>query len=290
MTAYGRASLNTDVGHFTVEIQSVNRKFLEVNVVLPRELSHFDIEIKKWLLPFASRGQITVKVTASFDGQAPFVVVPNLALAKQMKQAWDQIAHHLQVGDSKFELSLLAQADDILRFEENREEEESYRHALKHAFDQALKGFLHMKTQEGTLLQVDILNRIEKIRHWMVDIEGRAPYATKKYREKLMSRLEELLPGHVENEDRILREIALFAEKIDITEEITRFYCHLLRFEELSQSSSMGGGKTLEFILQELNREVNTIGNKSSDLEIARQVIDIKSELERIREQIQNIE
>ena len=116
------------------------------------------------------------------------------------------------------------------------------------------------------------------------------PFATKKYREKLVARLEELVPGHVENEERILREIALFAEKIDITEELTRFNCHLIHFEELIHSQALSVGKTLEFVLQELNREINTIGSKSSDLDIARAVIDVKSEIERIREQIQNIE
>ena len=121
-------------------------------------------------------------------------------------------------------------------------------------------------------------------------VEQKMPFATKKYRDKLIARLDELLPGHVENEECILREIALFAEKIDITEELTRFYCHLTHFEELIQSTALSVGKTLEFVLQELNREINTIGSKSSDLDIARAVIDIKSELERIREQIQNIE
>lgn len=290
MTAFGRASFNTDMGHFTVEIQSVNRKFLEINVQLPRELSYFDVEIKKWLQPFITRGQVSVKVTASFDGKAPFVVVPNLALARQIKEAWVTIAKQLELDKRDIDLGLLSQSEDILRFEENRHEEEVYRQILKQVLDQAVAGFMRMKSQEGDVLQADMLSRSEKVRQAMTIIEERTPYATKKYREKLMGRLEELLPEHVENEERILREVALFAEKIDIAEEITRFFCHLTRFEELMQGADTSVGKTLEFILQELGREVNTIGSKSSDIEIARLVIDIKSELERIREQIQNIE
>ena len=124
----------------------------------------------------------------------------------------------------------------------------------------------------------------------MSAIEQRAPVAPQKYREKLINRLQEFLPDQIENEERILREIALFAEKIDITEEITRFFCHLCRFEELMQTSLQSVGKTLEFITQELAREANTIASKSFDIEISRDVIEIKSELERIKEQLHNIE
>lgn len=291
MTAYGRASLNTKVGHFIVEIQSVNRKFLEVNVFLPRELNQFDIELKKWLMPYFARGQVTVKVNVTFEGAVPFIVRPNLPLARQLKDAWDEIAKELNLNDTdKFHLSLLERADGLLSYEENLSEEENYREALKQTLDVALKGFLQMKAQEGALLQADIAQRLEKMRQALQIVEVKMPFATKKYREKLVARLDEIVPGHIENEERILREIALFAEKIDVTEELTRFNCHLSHFDELIRSEALSVGKTMEFVLQELNREINTIGSKSSDLDIARAVIDIKSELERIREQIQNIE
>lgn len=290
MTAYGRASLNTSIGHFVIEIQSVNRKFLEVNVSLPRELSQFDIEVKKWLLPHLARGQVTVKVNTSFEGPVPFIVRANIPLARQLKAAWDEIAQVLHLNQDAFHLSLLERTEGLLTYEENRKEEDNYRQALKQVLEEALKGFLSMKAQEGALLKVDIEQRLETIRQAMLIVQEKAPFATKKYREKLVGRLEELIPGHVENEERILREIALFAEKIDVAEEITRFSCHLVHFKELLESTALSVGKTLEFVLQELNREINTIGSKSSDLDIARAVIDIKSELERIREQIQNIE
>lgn len=290
MTAYGRASLDTKVGHFIVEIQSVNRKFLDVNVVIPRELNQFDIELKKWLIPYLARGQVTIKVNVSFEGAVPFVVRPNLPLARQLKAAWDEIAKELNIQPKEFSLSLLEQSEGLLSYEENHKEENNYRQALRETLEEALKSFLNMKNQEGAILESDILERLNLIRQAMKIVEDKTPSATKKYREKLLARLEELIPGYVENEERVLREIALFAEKIDIMEEITRFFCHLTHFEELVKSDTFAVGKTLEFVLQELNREVNTIGNKSSDLEIARAVIDIKSELERIREQIQNVE
>ncbi|MCE2982302.1 MAG: YicC family protein [Parachlamydia sp.] len=289
MTAYGRASLNAEMGHFTLEIQSVNKKFLEINVSLPRELSYFDPEIKKWLYPALSRGQLSVKVTASFGGKAPFVVIANIALAKQMKTAWQKIAQELEIKE-EFSMGWLSQADDLLKFEENRQEEEGYRQVLKGLLHQALTNFMEMKMQEGAVLQTDILSRITKVRQAIHLIEKKTPDATKKYREKLLTRLEEFMPAGSEHDERILREVALFAEKIDITEEITRFECHLDRLEEMILGTESTIGKTLEFILQELGREINTIGSKSSDIEIASLVISVKSELEKIREQIQNVE
>lgn len=290
MTAYGRGVFTAPIGQFVIEIQSVNRKHLEIHVALPRELSQFDIELKKWLASYVARGQVSVKVSAAFHGPVPFVVRPNLPLAHQLKEAWMQIATELQVDKGMFNLALLKGTEGLLSFEENREEEENYRDALKQAFEKAIKGFLHMKVQEGEVLQNDMIDRLEKMRQVMLIIESKTPLATTRQREKLMARLEEILPGRIENEERILREVALFAEKIDITEEIVRFNSHLKHFNELIQSEEQSVGKTLEFLVQELNREVNTIGSKSSELEIAQAVIDIKSELERIREQIQNIE
>ena len=292
MTAYGRASLQTRLGQITVEIQSVNRRFLEFNTALPQELSRFEIELKKWLTPHIARGYVTVKVTATFDGPPPFKIKPNLALAMQVKQAWVDIAQHLGLDKNAFNLSLLVKTPDLLCVEVDYEEEESYRQALKQATENALRGFLQMKIQEGDALQIDIMHRIVKLRQWIDIVEQRASFATIKYREKLLARLQEILPNQaIENEERILREIALFAEKLDIAEEITRFSLHLVRLEEMLKSiENIEIGKTLDFILQELGREINTISSKSSDAEISRCVIDIKSELERIREQIQNVE
>lgn len=290
MTAYGRSSSKVDIGHLVVEIQSVNRKHLEINVQLPKELASFDIEIKKWISALVHRGSVSVKINATFESKAPFKVIPNLPLAEQMKNAWESIARHLQLNNGEFDLSFLANIPDILVLEENHEYEDVYRRFLKESVEQALKGFMQMKGKEGALLQSDINNRLLKIHQVMRLIEEKIPYATQKYREKLIARLEEILPGHVENEERILREVAVFAEKIDIAEEVTRFFCHLTRFDEMMLSETQALGKTLEFILQELGREINTIGSKSLDIEIARYVIDIKSELERIREQVQNVE
>lgn len=290
MTAYSRVAFHSEVGDFVVEIQSVNRKFLEINASLPKELAYFEIELKKWMLPFVSRGQVMIKVSVSYENSLPILVHPNFPLAKELKKACDELAQGLHFEGASFLSLILAQTEGVLLFEDNLQEEDRYRSTLKQALEQAVEKFVTMKLQEGAILQADILERVQKIRHIMTLIEQKVPNATKKYREKLIARLEEVLPGRMENDDRILREVAVYAEKIDIAEEVIRFFYHLTHFEDLIKSETHSIGKTLEFVLQELNRESNTVGSKSADLEISRYVIDIKSELERIREQIQNVE
>ncbi len=289
MTAYARASVKKEIGRFVVEIQSVNRKFLEITTHLPHELLRFDGEIKKWVGESVARGQIHFKLFVDFDKHTPIAVKPNIPLIRQIKDAWDKIALELKVQD-KFTLDLLKDEKGILLYTEEFEGEEVYRLGIKEAAELCLKELITMKQVEGAALYDDIKSRLELLQKSMNQIELLAPSATVKYREKLLSKLKEFLPGVVENEERILREVCLFAEKVDIAEEITRFNSHLKQFSDLLNSESGTIGKTLEFLVQEINRETNTIGSKASNVEVSRLVIEIKSELERIREQIQNVE
>lgn len=289
MTAFGRACVSSSLGRFSAEIQSVNRKHLEIVTNLPAELIRFDTDIKKWIAAQVARGNVSIRITACFENESPLIVTPNIPLARQIKAAWDKIAEELRL-DQGFKLSMLAKEQGVLLYDEDLKEEEKYRAILKEVIDSALIHLVEMKISEGKVLQGDIAGRLQAMREPMEQISVKAPGATEKYRQKLKSRLEEILPGLIENEERILREISVFAEKIDISEEITRFNSHLLQFEDLLNKDSRGVGKTLEFLIQELNREINTIGSKASDVEITKNVIGIKSELEKVREQIQNIE
>jgi uncharacterized protein (TIGR00255 family) len=291
MTAYSRVSIETEIGHFFVEIQSVNRKFLEVNTFLPRDLLRFDGEIKKWISNALSRGQLNVKVSMTPSQKKTLSVLPNLPLARELKSAWDKIAKELNLSTEQgFNLEMLVKEPGILQYEEDLQDEDLYRKYLQEAVEMALKELNTMKQREGKNLQHDILQRWESMSASIQKIESKAQNAVQKYRQKLVERLEEVLPGRVENEDKILREVSLYAEKIDVSEEFVRFKSHLGQFKDTIESDSYNAGKTLEFIVQELNREINTIGSKSADAEITRVVIDVKSELERIREQIQNVE
>lgn len=288
MTAYGRASLATPLGKFTIEIHSVNRRYLEVSTFLSREWIRFDPEIKKWISEKIARGAVTVRVSIVPEKESPFVVTPNLSLALQLKSAWDQIAKALDLKEG-FDLKMLAREPGILLYEENIPAENEYQESLKRVVEHALDELVKMRSREGKALESDILKRLKFLQEAIDRINLKVSGATDKYRQKLMARLEEILPEHVENEERVLREIALFAEKVDISEEITRFRSHLSQFEKLLNEDK-AVGKTLDFLIQELNREANTIGSKSSEIEIIKTVLEIKSELEKTREQIQNIE
>lgn len=294
MTAYGRASVNSEMGRLSVELQSVNRKHLEINMLLPKEFARFDGEVRKWIGVLVGRGQVTIKVRMTFEGLGPVVVSPNFSLAGQIKEAWEKLAGEFGLPLTPDALlGLLSQQEDILLYDEDLHDEEKYRLVLKEGIDQALQKFVEMKLTEGKALHHDIVGRFALLRKWIDEIALRAPGATSRYREKLKERLDEALGASIENEDRILREVCVYADRIDITEELTRFNSHLKQIGSLLEGESKGSegiGKTLEFIVQELNREINTISSKSSDIEVSRFVISIKSELERIREQIQNIE
>lgn len=290
MTAYGRAAVATRIGLVTVEIQSVNRKFLEINAALPKELLRYEIDVKKWVGQQVSRGQVNIKLAIDYEEYCPLTVKANLPLARQIKAAWDQIADDLGFCKAESVRLDLFKEEELLTVEPDIKDEKAYQEAIKETLDCALKAFLKMKLDEGLVLQRDILERLSRLKEWIDDIAACGTKATEKYREKLKARLTEVLSDTIDSEPRILQEIAIFAEKIDIAEELTRFLCHLKHFEEIALSNKGGVGKTLEFILQELGREINTIGSKSSDITIARRVVDIKSGLEQIKEQIQNIE
>jgi uncharacterized protein (TIGR00255 family) len=291
MTAYGRSSISSSVGRFAVEIQSVNRKHLELNVFLPKELTRFESDIRKLISRFISRGQVTIKLFAKFDTSTPVSVIPNLPLVRQLKAAWDEIAQEVGLDKkNSFSLSLIQNETGVITYGEDLQNEEVYRNIICQAIEEALKGFVEMRNREGKELQTDIEARLSKMQKWIVQIEKLAPGATEKYRQKLIERLNEVVPGTFENEERILREVCLYAERIDISEEITRFNSHLKQAEILINNNTGSQGKTFEFLLQELNREINTIGSKSSDVEVSKLVIEVKSELEKIREQIQNVE
>jgi uncharacterized protein (TIGR00255 family) len=294
MTAYSRASERTQAVQFVVEIQTVNRKHLEITVTLPKELAFFDSDVRNWIAQRIARGQVSVKISVAFESESPVEVKPNLPLIRQYKKAWDQIISELSIrpADEAF-FSLIGSESGIFLTEDCIKDKEDYRQSLKICVDKALESLIGMKKTEGAALQRDISIRLQNLKSSMSFIAEKAPTAVQRFRQKLVERLKEVLSsdlGSLNEDERILKEIAVYSEKIDIAEEVTRFRSHLDQFDQLVHSSQESVGKTLDFLIQELHREINTISSKSSDLDVSRFVIDIKSELERIREQIQNIE
>jgi uncharacterized protein (TIGR00255 family) len=290
MTGYGNAALREEGVQISAEILSVNRKHLDINIILPRHLTRFDPDVRKLIAASVFRGHLVVRISAVFEEGSPLVVCPNLALAKELYKGWQEIAAGLGIdAKAMFSLSLLEKEPELFTFAETPLMTRLQPLILQ-TVEKALRPFLIMREKEGKLLELDISKKIDGLKKSVQEIEGHAAQATGKYRQKLLSKMQEVLPTIDTADERLIKEIALFAEKVDVAEEILRLQSHLEQFAKLLKETRDTPGKTAEFLLQELNREINTIGSKSSELAITRIVVEMKGELERIREQMQNIE
>jgi uncharacterized protein (TIGR00255 family) len=291
MTAYGRATRATSLATWVVEIHTVNRKFLDIHVILPKEFLRFDLDVRRWISEAMFRGQVTVRIALQIEDVVAHTFQSSLKVLKNLKETWEKIAGDLGY-DPKESVTfpfLTAQlptavSHDIVAFEDEQ------RQALKEAIHAALEEVMQMKQREGKSIEQDILMRLEIIEGDCAKVEKLSSSAPTYYRTKLQERIQELGQLKKEDEDRILREIVIFAEKTDITEELTRLRSHILQFRHYLEVEEKSIGKTLEFLTQEMNREMNTLAAKSADSEIAHSSINMKSELEKIREQVQNIE
>lgn len=290
MTAYGRASDVSPLGKLVVEIHSVNRKMRDVQVYLPRDFLRFDIDVRKWIASEIERGQITVRVSLLEEGDNKKLSEAHLAQLKSLKNQWEQVATALHF-DPKQCVDLHFLVGQMHAEVLGELEEDTCRSALQRVVHAALDELMQMKWVEGRALTADIHKRLKEIEDRLHAIEQRREEPCERYRKKMTERLEELL-GQItpDLEERIAREVVLLAERMDITEELVRLNAHLMQFRNHLASADKAVGRTLEFLVQEMLREVNTIGSKSLDIEISAAVVAIKSELEKVREQIQNIE
>lgn len=291
MTAYVYRSFSLSFGVLVIELQSVNRKHLEMNMALPRELVPLEIDFKKKIAEKITRGALSLRMNLRMNTASPLAISPNLPLAREMKEAWFEIAEALDLPKEQgFNLSFLKEQEGLFSFENVLCDNESFCREIETALEQVLSEFVAMKIAEGQVLTKDVTQRVAGLKVVMDQIAEKAPEASSRLREKLLERLEALVPGILENEERVLREVCVYAEKVDVTEEVTRFYSHIAQFEAMLAAEQSCHGKKMEFLLQELLREANTIASKSSDVEVSHAVVEIKSELEKIREQLQNID
>jgi len=287
MTAYGRAAIETPFGQWVIEIHSINRKMLDISIHLPRELLRFDTEIRKWITEAISRGQITVRVNSSFEGAAQ----ASYSVLSALKQFWEKIAKDLGYNPKEaVDLAFLTQQMHFLPQEVSKDQESQLLSALKQGVQETLKALIQMKEKEGGALEKDVEMRLKLIESTLAKISRRSPEVVERSREKMREKMKEIIPVLSEMEARLAQEVALLAEKLDITEELTRLDSHLQQFFERLKSGEKALGRTLDFLVQEMHREINTIASKSADAGISQEAITVKSELEKIREQIQNIE
>jgi len=291
MTAYGRSSKTTPSGRWSVEIHSVNRKFLDISLLMPKDFLVFDIEMRKVLSESLHRGQVTVKVSLVQEGISPEIVKRQVHQLKLVKQLYQEVAKELDL-DAKEELSLSFLLDQRKDFTapDSDEKEGVLKLELLATLKEALASYMKMKEVEGSALSLEIYKYLDAFKSMLSNIEKLAPEASILYKKKMLDRIQEVKAIDPQDEDRIMREVMIYGEKVDIEEEIIRLKCHIAQFEELFSSKEKSVGRTMDFLLQEMNREVNTMCAKSDKTEISLNAVKMKSELEKIREQAQNIE
>lgn len=285
MTGFGRAVLDAPFGKLIVEIQSVNRKVLEVFVSLPKELSRFEQEVRKGVGDFISRGAVSVRIFLVPNAGA-LSILPDGKTVKELKKALEKIAKEIGTDPQEITLPFLMQTLSLQQKNDFAKDADLL--FLQKALKEALEGLLKMKKAEGKALQKDLEGRLKFLGKGIAQIEKHTPDATKKMRQKLLEKMQEVLKPGIETEERLLREVALFAERVDVSEEITRFHSHIAQFKGLLKGET--SGRKMDFLIQELGREVNTIGSKAMEANIAHLVVELKAELEKMREQVQNLE
>jgi uncharacterized protein (TIGR00255 family) len=289
MTGFGRSEKQNGLFACKAEIRSVNNRFIEINTRLPKFLAALELPIKKFIKSKCARGSfdLFLSLEKGDDSGADLEIKPNLGLASQYFAAFKQIKDELGLaGDMPIE-ALLGVKDIIktepLTLDTSQEE------MILETVDNALSALIKMRQEEGNNLQKDLADRLQGIRELIHSIQERQPVVLKEYRSRLNDKIKLLTEGMEVDETRLAQETALMADRCDISEEITRLGSHLEQFDDMFKKTGPIGRK-MEFITQEINRETNTIGSKSVDFQISQNVIEIKSLLEKIREQIQNIE
>ncbi len=288
MTAFGRGEAEADGFRFTVEVRSVNHRFCDIQVKLPRRYSRFEEEIRKRVASAFSRGRIEVTVTADEALEKAEHLTVDLELTKTYVRLLRSLQEELDLGGD-VRLEALLTFRDIFTVKEDEATHERAWAVLAGALNGAVTGCLQMRAEEGAAIAADFSQRLQHLDDLVGEIEARAPVVTQEARDRVRERIQVLLGDVPLDEARLAQEAAILADKNDITEELVRLRSHLQQFRDQCQADG-ARGRQLEFLLQEIHREINTVGSKANDLAVAQRVIQAKAELERVREQVQNVE
>lgn len=288
MTGYGRAQLVEDGMNITVEIKSVNHRYFEFSSKLPRNYGFLDEKLKSFFMNQLTRGKMECYVSIESVEEPDVVIEVNHPLVKSYIAAYKELAETYGV-ENDICVSDLVKAPDVLSIHKQAADEERIWNAVKTVAAAALDRFVEMREIEGERLKADVDSRLDIILEHVAFVEERSPETVREYNEKLLARLREMLEDTHIDEQRILTEAAIFADKIAVAEETVRLRSHISQMKTFLEAKE-AIGKKMDFLVQEMNREANTIGSKANDVEIARRVVSIKAEIEKIREQIQNIE
>ncbi len=288
MTGYGRAIRNCEGREITVEVRSVNNRYLDCNVKLPRIYSYTEDRIKQLVKDHVSRGKVDVYISVINTAGEEVKISLNRPVLEGYLSAMRTVAADHAVRDD-ISVTSLTRLPDVFLVEKPDIDEEARAEEILGTVEAALQQYDAMRITEGAALEQDLLNRRQTILALVEKVEARSPITVSEYRARLEAKMQEVLANTTIDDSRILMEAAVFADKVAVDEETVRLRSHL---NQLQSMLSTGGaiGRKLDFLLQEMNREANTLGSKGNDLEQARTVVDIKAELEKIREQTQNIE
>lgn len=290
MTGFGRSEHTDEKRVVTVEIKSVNHRYCDVSVRMPRRYSFAEEKIKSTVKQVIRRGKVEVSITVENTAADDVNIKLNTEIAKKYADSLNELKSVLGLDDP-IRLEYIASMPDVLKAVPDVENEEEITSVLCAAAADAVKLHDEMRKIEGAKLSEDILMRGGIISDLVKEIEQRSPKTVTEYAEKLKARITEMIGGSiVATEERIMLEAAVFADKVNVTEETVRLASHIQQLGRIISESSQPDGKKLDFLVQEMNREANTIGSKANDIEITNRVLAIKSEIEKIREQVQNIE
>ena len=288
MTGYGRAVETVNGREFTVEIRSVNNRYLDCTVKLPRSFSFAEEAVKAAVKAAVSRGKVDVYISVRSETEADVQVTLNKPVLEGYLAAMRQMVEEYGVKDD-ISVSTLSRMNDIFVVDKPKADEDQLKADLLSVVDKALAAYDAMRVTEGLALENDLRSRAATILELVAQVEEQNPKTVSDYRRRLEEKMREVLENKSIDESRILTEAAIFADKVAVDEETVRLRSHLEQMDEMLRGNG-GIGRKLDFLLQEMNREANTTGSKCSDVKVARIVVDIKAELEKIREQTQNIE
>ena len=290
MTGYGRGECSQDGFKVTVELSSVNRKQTEISVNLPREMEMIEAPMRDLINRYIARGRLTVRVSLhAGEGNSAARMHLNVPLARAYARELNRMATQLRLPGS-VTLDHLVRAPGVLQTDEQIAEGGDFRPAVEKALKKALAGMIRMREREGGHLARDLAGRMAIMRKAAAQIRKHAPKVALRYRDHLVQRIKEAgLETPPADDERLLKEVVYFADRSDITEELTRLHSHFEQFEDCLKSREPVG-RMLDFLAQEMNREANTIGSKANDSLISREVVTLKAELEKFREQAQNVE
>ncbi len=289
MTGFGRGEFESESYSFKVEIKTINHRYNDISIRMPRYLNFIEENIKKEVKKYVRRGKVDIYINLECLDESSLNIDLDLILARELYEKLSLLKDELGIKEELKTRDILSMGD-IVKIERKILDEDLLWEGIETAITRALKDLMDMKKLEGENLERDMVLKLNKIKDKILEIEKRAPFVVDEYKEKLEFRIGEILKDEsLISTGKLAEEVAFFADKSNIDEEITRLYSHIDQYFKIIGTREVVGRK-LDFLIQEMNREINTIGSKSGDIEITENVVEIKSEIEKLREQVQNIE